>query len=70
MYRGQPVMQISMILFGWNKINFNPSMFVWEEAMVVIWQVCPHDLSEAHGKTKHNKSVFINLRKLALQSTY
>lgn len=56
--------------FGWNKINFNLSVFVREGAVVFIWQACGHALSEARSKTKHNKSVFTNLRKPALQSTY
>lgn len=56
--------------FGWNKINFNLSMLAREGAAVFIWQVCGHTLSEAHSKTKRNKSVFTNLRKPALQSTY
>lgn len=59
-----------MILLGEKNFNFNLSMFVQEGAVVFIWQACGHALSEARSKTKHNKSVFTNLRKPALQSTY
>lgn len=60
-------MQAPLILLDARKLI---SVFLREGVVVIIWQVCGHALAEAYSKTKHNKSVFTNLKKPALQSIY